>query len=67
MTKKETQIKIISLPIGSFFALNGVVYKKMYNYYATKGIKDLKGYIKKVKFNNLKIKDRANELIISTK
>jgi hypothetical protein len=66
MTKQKTQEKIILLPIGSFFTLNGVVYKKMDNYYATKGIKNFVGYIKKVKFNDLNIKNRANELTIST-
>ena len=68
MLSKETQRRILLLPIGSMFTLNGVVYKKMDGYYATKEYtENYYGYIKKVQFDNLNIKYRANELTLSLK
>ena len=40
MLSKETQNRILLMPIGSIFTLNGVVYKKMDGYYATKDYKE---------------------------
>lgn len=66
MNKQQTQEQILLLPIGSFFTLNGVVYKKMDTYYATQGYKEnYEGYVKKVQFDNLNIKYRANILTVS--
>lgn len=66
MNKKEIERRILLLPIGSIFTLNGVVYKKMDGYYATKDYKEnYYGYIKKVQFDELNIKYRANELTLS--
>lgn len=68
MLSKETQNRILLLPIGSIFTLNGVVYKKMDGYYATKDYtENYYGYIKKVQFDELNIKYRANELTISSR
>lgn len=68
MSKKETQELLMSLPIGSIFTLNGVSYKKMEGYYATKGYKEnYEGYIKKVQFDELNITIRANVLTSSYK
>ena len=68
MLSKETQRRILLLPIGSIFTLNRVVYKKMDGYYATKDYtENYYGYIKKVQFDELNIKYRANELTISSR
>lgn len=66
MNKKETQNRILLLPIGSIFTLNRVTYKKMDGYYATQGYKENhEGYVKKVQFDELNITIRANHLTIS--
>lgn len=66
MSKKEIEGRILLLPIGSIFTLNGVVYKKMDGYYATQGYKEnYEGYVKKVQFDELNITIRANCLTVS--
>jgi len=68
MPFKEIQRRILLMPIGSIFTLNGVVYKKMDGYYATQGYKEnYEGYVKKVQFDDLNIKYRANKLTLSLK
>lgn len=66
MSKKEIERRILLLPIGSIFTLNGIVYKKMDGYYATQGYKEnYEGYVKKVQFEKLNITIRANHLTVS--
>lgn len=68
MSKKEIERRILLLPIGSFFTLNGVTYKKMDGYYATQGRKEnYEGYVKKVQFDELNITIRANVLTVCLK
>lgn len=68
MNENETKRRIMLLPIGSIFTLNSVVYKKMETFYATQGYKEnYEGYVKKVDFDKLNIKYRANILTISLK
>ena len=68
MNRKEIQRRILLLPIGSIFTLNGISYKKMEGYYATKGyIEGQPGFVKKVQFNELNITIRANVLTSSYK
>lgn len=68
MNKEQTQELLMSLPIGSIFTLNGISYKKMEGYYATKGyIEGQPGFVKKVQFDELNITIRANVLTSSYK
>ena len=66
MSRKEIERRILVLPIGSIFTLNGITYKKMDGYYATQGYKEnYEGYVKKVQFEKLNITIRANHLTVS--
>ena len=66
MSRKEIERRILLLPIGSIFTLNGITYKKMDGYYATQGYKEnYEGYVKKVQFEKLNITIRANHLTVS--
>lgn len=66
MSKKEIERRILLLPIGSIFTLNGITYKKMDGYYATTGYKEnYESYVKKVQFDQLNITIRANVLTVS--
>ena len=68
MSKKEIERRILLLPIGSIFTLNGITYKKMDGYYATIGYREnYEGYVKKVQFDELNITIRTNCLTVSLK